>query len=120
VQRGDHKIKKDAEELTLQLTKNPDILAELGVQKGDRVLVGFAAETERLLAHAAEKLQKKNLDMIVANDVSVDGAGFEVDTNIVRFLFRDGRVKELDLMSKEQVASHLLNQVIALWRSKQR
>ncbi len=119
VQRLDNKLKKNGDELTLKLEKNPDILSELGAQKENRVLVGFAAETERLLAHAAEKLQKKNLDMIVANDVTSDGAGFDVDTNIVRFLFSDGRVKELDLMSKEQVANQLLNQVVTIWRAKQ-
>ena len=119
VERMENKIKKSDETLTLQLEKNPDILSELGAQKGERVLVGFAAETERLLAHAAEKLQKKNLDMVVANDLTAEGAGFDVDTNIVRFLFADGRVKELDLMSKEQVANQLLNQVVKLWRAKQ-
>lgn len=118
-QRVENKIKKNGDELVLKLEKNPDILAELGAQKGQRVLIGFAAETERLLAHAAEKLKKKNLDMIVANDVTADGAGFDVDTNIVRFLFRDGRVKELDLMSKEQVAEQLLHQVVALRRLRQ-
>lgn len=118
VQRGSQKLKKTADELSLALEKNPDILAELGGQKGDRVLIGFAAETERLLAHAAEKLQKKNLDMIVANDVSAEGAGFDVDTNIVRFLFADGRVEKLDLMKKEQVALRLLDQVELLWRTK--
>lgn len=120
VQRVENKIKKADEQLTLQLEKTADILSELGAQKGGRVLVGFAAETERLLAHAAEKLQKKNLDMIVANDVTAEGAGFDVDTNIVRFLFADGRVKELELMSKEQVANQLMNQVVTLWRAKQR
>ncbi len=120
LERLENKLKKADEELTLKLEKNPDILAELGAQKGDRVLVGFAAETERLLAHAAEKLQKKNLDMVVANDLTTEGAGFDVDTNVVRFLFADGRVKELDLMSKEQVANQLLNQVVKLWRAKQR
>lgn len=119
LQRGEQKIKKAAEELTLKLEKNPDILAELGRQKGSRILIGFAAETERLLAHAAEKLQKKNLDMIVANDVTAEGAGFDVDTNIVRFLFADGRIEELALMPKEQVAQKLIQQVVRLWRAKQ-
>jgi len=117
--RGENKLKKSADDMTLELEKNPDILAELGAQKGNRVLIGFAAETERLLAHAAEKLQNKNLDMVVANDLSLEGAGFDVDTNIVRFLFADGQVKELDLMSKEQVANLLLHHVTPLWRAKQ-
>ncbi|WP_072905623.1 bifunctional phosphopantothenoylcysteine decarboxylase/phosphopantothenate--cysteine ligase CoaBC [Malonomonas rubra] len=118
-ERGANKLKKKEDELVLRLEKNPDILAELGAQKGERILIGFAAETERLLAHAAEKLQKKNLDMIVANDVSAEGAGFDVDTNIVRFLFADGRVDELELMKKEQVALRLLDQVEKLWKAKQ-
>lgn len=117
--RAGNKIKKSEDQLTLKLEKNPDILAELGAMKEGRVLIGFAAETERLLVHAAEKLKKKNLDMIVANDVTAEGAGFDVDTNIVRFLFGDGRVKEFDLMSKEQVATQLLNHVQLLWQAKQ-
>lgn len=117
--RENNKIKKNSDELTLKLEKNRDILSELGAQKGDQILVGFAAETERLLTHAAEKLQKKNLDMIVANNVTTEGAGFDVDTNIVRFLFADGRVEELGLMSKIQVANQLLDRVATLWRAKQ-
>lgn len=117
--RSGQKLKKTGDELVLELEKNPDILAELGADKGARILVGFAAETERLLAHAAEKLQQKNLDLIVANDITRDGAGFHIDTNIVRFLHADGRVEELDLMSKEQVAERLLDRVVPLWRAKQ-
>ncbi len=117
--REDNKIKKAADELTLSLEKNSDILSELGAQKGERILVGFAAETERLLTHAAEKLQRKNLDMVVANDVTSTGAGFDVDTNIVRFLFADGCVEELGLMTKAQVANQLLDRVVTLRQAKQ-
>jgi len=113
------KIKKSADEMTLHLEKTFDILAELGRDKEGRVLIGFAAETERLLVHAAEKLQKKNLDLIVANDITQDGAGFDVDTNIVRFLHADGRVEELEKMSKGMVAQQLLNHVASLWKAKQ-
>ena len=113
------KMKKTADELSLHLQRTPDILAELGEQKGDRVLIGFAAETERLLVHAAEKLQKKNLDLIVANDITEEGAGFDVDTNVVRFLHADGRVDELEKMSKIRVAQQLLNQVVLLWKARQ-
>jgi len=120
IDRSVQKIKKAADESTLKLEKNPDILAELGQQKDGRILVGFAAETERLLAHAAEKLKKKNLDLIVANDITQNGAGFDVDTNIVRLLHADGRVEELELMRKGQVAQHLLDRVMVLWRSRQR
>ena len=118
VNRSAQKMKKNADKLTLELEKNPDILAELGQQKGEMVLVGFAAETERLLVHAAEKLKKKNLDLIVANDITRDGAGFDEDTNIVKFLSADGQVEELELMSKKAVARQLLNRVVFLWKAK--
>ena len=118
--RSVHKMKKTADKLILELEKTTDILAELGTQKGDRILVGFAAETERLLAHAAEKLQKKNLDLIVANDITRPGAGFDVDTNVVRFLYADGKIEKLELMSKSLVAQQLLNRVAGLWKAKRR
>ena len=72
-----------------------------------------------MLAHAADKLKRKNLDLIVANDVSKEGAGFNVDTNIVRFLHANGDVEEFDLMTKEQVAEQLLNRVRLLWQTAQ-
>ena len=117
-ERSAQKMKKQSDDLTLKLKKNHDILSELGQKKGDHILIGFAAETERLLVHAAEKLQKKNLDMIVANDVTHPGAGFDADTNIVRFLHADGQVEELEMMSKHRVAKQLLNRVSTLWASK--
>ena len=100
--------------MTISLQRNPDILAELGRQKGSRILVGFAAETEELLRHAREKLQSKNLDMIVANDVTQDGAGFDGETNIVRFLTPGGEVEELPLMTKGEVAESLLDRIAKL------
>ncbi|MCD6581746.1 MAG: bifunctional phosphopantothenoylcysteine decarboxylase/phosphopantothenate--cysteine ligase CoaBC [Desulfuromusa sp.] len=118
VDRSVQKMKKTADKLTLKLEKNLDILAELGQKKGALVLVGFAAETERLLVHAAEKLQKKNLDLIVANDITRDGAGFDGDTNIVKFLSADGQVEELEQMSKKEVARQLLDRVVPLWKVK--
>jgi len=118
VVRAEQKVKKKSDELIITLEKNPDILAELGRLKKDQILIGFAAETENLMEHATAKLKRKNLDMIVANDVSRDGAGFDVDTNIVRFLYADGRTEELDLMTKTEVAGHLLDRVAALWRAK--
>ncbi|HKJ05559.1 MAG TPA: bifunctional phosphopantothenoylcysteine decarboxylase/phosphopantothenate--cysteine ligase CoaBC [Geopsychrobacteraceae bacterium] len=115
VDKAGQKIKKgEGDELTLSLTKNPDILADLGKEKGKRLLVGFAAETENLLKHATEKLQRKNLDLIVANDVTCEGAGFDVDTNVVRFLHADGRVEELAKMSKTAVAGELLDRIVEL------
>lgn len=115
VARGEQKVKKGASgAMAIELQRNPDILAALGENKGSRVLVGFAAETEDLLKHAREKLTKKNLDMIVANDVTQAGAGFDGDTNIVRFLSADGAVEELPQMSKQAVAEALLDRVAAL------
>ncbi len=116
--RAGQKLKKTADSLTLELEKNPDILAELGRNKGERLLVGFAAETENLLEHAGEKLKKKNLDMIVANDVSRSDAGFDVDTNAVRILSADGQIEALELMSKVEVADTLLSRIADLWRAK--
>ncbi len=105
------KIKKKKDTLTLELTKNPDILAQLGATKEDApcILIGFAAETEELLAHAKGKLEAKNLDMIVANDVSRSDAGFETDTNIVKMIFRDGSIEDSKLMSKDEVADLILD-----------
>ncbi len=113
--KADDKIKKNAAEtMTLVLEKNPDILAELGQLKGGRILVGFAAETSDLVDNARKKLERKNLDLIVANDVSLPDAGFDVDTNIVRLLFKDGRVEELPRMSKDEVANRLLDRIVEL------
>jgi len=112
------KIKKEAWNQSLDLVRTPDILAELGRAKGDSryLLVGFAAETEDLLANAREKLEKKNLDMIVANDVSRGDAGFETDTNLVRIIYRDGQIEELPMMTKHEVADHLLDRIKKLWK----
>lgn len=114
--RAIHKIKKGAESLSLELVKNPDILAQLGEakKKSPCFLVGFAAETEDLLANARAKLRAKNLDMIVANDVSRDDAGFEADTNIVRMVYGDGHVEDSPLMKKDEVADLILDRVKAL------
>ena len=111
----EQKVKKGSSEtMMVELQRNPDILAELGEKKGSRILIGFAAETEELLKNAREKLTRKNLDMIVANDVTQEGAGFDGDTNIVRFLSADGSVEELPEMSKVLVAETLLDRVSAL------
>jgi phosphopantothenoylcysteine decarboxylase/phosphopantothenate--cysteine ligase len=115
VMRCEQKKKKSAAEtMIVELQRNPDILTELGRQKGQRILIGFAAETENLLKHAREKLTGKNLDMIVANDVTQEGAGFDGDTNIVRFLTADGKVEELPKMSKLEVAESLLDRAVTL------
>ncbi len=114
VLRNDQKIKKQGERLTIELERNPDILAELGRLEKRPLLVGFAAETTELQAHAATKLTAKNLDMIVANDVTQEGAGFNVSTNVCQLLFRDGRVEPLALMDKQELAHLILDRVLTL------
>lgn len=111
VERSDDKMKKKAGQLTIELAKTPDILAELGKLAKPPLLVGFAAETSELKAHATAKLVAKNLDMIVANDVSQEGAGFNVTTNIARLLYRDGTEESLELMSKECLADLILDRI---------
>ena len=109
------KIKKQAGEgITLELVENPDIAAAVGAAKRPgQTLVGFAAETEHLLDNARRKLDRKNLDMIVANDVSRPGAGFNVDTNIATLLTRSGAV-ECPLQSKQALAERILDEIMAL------
>ncbi|RQD77811.1 MAG: bifunctional phosphopantothenoylcysteine decarboxylase/phosphopantothenate--cysteine ligase CoaBC [Candidatus Syntrophonatronum acetioxidans] len=102
------KIKKEEEGLNIKLTPNPDILLELGKIKKDQVLVGFAAETENLVENAMKKIKKKNLDLIVANDLTRPGAGFEVDTNLVKVINRKGKIKEFPLMTKRELAHKIL------------
>lgn len=109
------KIKKKTDDaLTVVMDKNPDILKTLGERKKGQFLVGFAAETQNLIDNAKEKVTKKNLDMIVANDVTMQGAGFGSETNIVKLIFPDGSIKELPQMSKYDVAEELLNTVLRL------
>ena len=116
---ADQKIKKKTDDaLTVVMDKNPDILKELGARKAHQILVGFAAETQNLLENAREKIVKKNLDMIVANDVTAAGAGFNADTNIVKFLFPSGEVRSLEQMAKTQVANILLDTVMELKANK--
>jgi len=113
---AEQKIKKGADSFSLELLRNPDILGCLGETKAASpcILVGFAAETEDLLTNAEKKLKAKNLDMIVANDVSRDDAGFETETNLVKFIFRDGRVEDAPLMTKDEVADRVLDRAKAL------
>lgn len=112
---AEQKIKKKTDDaLTVVMDKNPDILKILGSRKTHQILVGFAAETQNLLDNAREKVVKKNLDMIVANDVTAAGAGFNADTNIVKFLFADGRVESLKQMPKTEVANRILNEALNL------
>ncbi len=109
------KIKKDGgQELVLHLVENPDIAAAVGKnKKAGQTLVGFAAETDHVLEHAQDKLARKNLDMIVANDVTQEGAGFNVDTNIAAIITRGGTDRQ-PLQSKRQLAEKILDRVLAL------
>jgi len=115
-QAAGHKVKKTSAPAALELERNPDILSEAGRSKGNRLFVGFAAETQNLLKNAKEKLAQKNLDLIVANDVSQPGAGFRVDTNIAKIIDRSGRAEKLPLMSKEDLADRILDRLLALKR----
>lgn len=108
------KIKKQAASLTLELVRTPDILAAVSQNKGERILVGFAAETEQLEAHAREKLLRKNLDLIVANDVRGPQTGFEADTNAALLLDRLGNRVEIPLMTKREMAEAILDHVAKL------
>lgn len=112
--KADNKIKKGRALSEIALEPTPDILAELGKRKGERILVGFAAETDDLVANAREKLKRKNLDLVVANDVGQVGSGFDVETNAVTILDAAGGVEELPLLSKREVADRILDRVAAL------
>jgi phosphopantothenoylcysteine decarboxylase/phosphopantothenate--cysteine ligase len=105
------KLKKVDMDATLQLVRTPDILASLASQKGGRVFVGFAAETERVCAQALAKMNAKGLDMIVANDVSAPDAGFEVDTNRVH-LITPAKCESLPLMSKREVGERIVEWLV--------
>src|SRR5579871_5963013 len=111
------KMKRAGERFTLELEPTPDILARLRLanDKNDkRIIVGFAAETENLAESARAKLASKHVDMIVANDVTQEGAGFDTDTNIVTLFLRDGREIPLERMSKFDVANRILDRIIEL------
>jgi len=114
VDPASQKIKHSGESLTLKLEPNPDILATMANEKGERLIVGFAAETENVGENARKKLAGKNADLIVANDVSAEGAGFDIDTNIVTLFPRDNRELPLARMSKTDVANRILDEVLRL------
>jgi len=106
------KIKRSEEAVTLRLEPNPDILATVAREKGDRLVVGFAAETDNVAVSARKKLAQKNADLIVANDVTAEGAGFDQDTNIVTLFSRDGRDLPLPRLSKAEVAQRILDEAL--------
>ncbi|MDF2945927.1 MAG: bifunctional phosphopantothenoylcysteine decarboxylase/phosphopantothenate synthase [Bacillales bacterium] len=104
----DNKIKKKSNDMILKLKKTTDILKWLGDNKSDKVLIGFAAETNNVLEYAQDKLQRKNLDYIIVNDVSKEGAGFNVDTNIATLISRDGTKIDFPLLSKKDLAKQIM------------
>lgn len=113
-EKSKDKIKKADGDLTLQLEPTVDILREMARTKGDKFIVGFAAETGNLEQNARKKLTAKNLDLILANDVTAEGAGFDHDTNEVSLFFRDGRDMALPKMSKTEVAQRVLDEIVRL------
>ena len=114
VETADVKIKSTAPSLTVSMTSTTDILAEMGRRKKGQVLVGFAAETHDLVPNATQKLTAKNLDLIVANDITAAGAGFDVDTNIVTLITRSSQPKQLPMMTKREVAEAILDAIVPL------
>ena len=114
VQAANRKMKRGTGLLELRLEPNPDILKELGAMKDGKFLVGFAAETEDLTTNARKKLSAKNLDMIVANDVTREGGGFDGDTNIATILDRNGAAQSLPLMTKEELAERIFDRILAV------
>lgn len=116
---SDEKVKKKDSELTIALARTQDILAWLGAHRSDaQVLCGFAMETEHMVEHASEKLIRKNVDLIAANNVKVAGAGFSTDTNVITLIKRDG-IRELELMSKEEAAMQLVDELLLIRSRKQ-
>ncbi len=111
------KIKKVDQTLNIALERTPDIISEVGREKGDRILVGFAMETEDLVRNALAKIQTKGMDLIVANELGVPGSGFQHDTNIVKIIDKSGRIEDLPLMDKKDVADRILDRVVEIIRT---
>ncbi len=116
---ADEKIKKKDDDMSISLVRNPDILAEIGSKKQNHQLVcGFSMETQDLLNNSRAKLQKKNCDMLVANNLKTEGAGFAHDTNVATLLYRDGTHEPLSLMQKDDLASIVLDRLLKLSEQK--
>jgi phosphopantothenoylcysteine decarboxylase/phosphopantothenate--cysteine ligase len=113
------KIKRHSDHLTVEFEHTPDILADIALIRGERMLVGFAAETHSVAENARKKLASKSADLIVANDVTAQGAGFDVDTNIVTLYSRDGKESPLPRMSKLDVAHRVFDHVLEVRRTRQ-
>jgi phosphopantothenoylcysteine decarboxylase/phosphopantothenate--cysteine ligase len=109
-----HKVKKNPKGLTLTMESIADEMPRIAAKKGNRILVGFAAETQNLEANARDKLKRKHLDLIIANDVTQEGAGFAVDTNIVTIYGTDGGAENHPKLTKDEVADLILDRVVAL------
>ena len=114
------KIKKQARGLSLELEAIADRLPRLAAKKGDRLMVGFAAETGDLEDNAREKLRRKKLDLIVANDVTLEGAGFGAETNIVTLIGQDGHAESHPKLAKDEVADLILDRLVSLRAVKAR
>lgn len=114
--KSDIKIKKSDDDMVIPLTRNKDILKELGKMKKNQILVGFAAETNDLIQNAQRKVSKKNLDAIVANDVTMEKSGFNTDTNTVKIIDKSGNILELPNMSKDEVAHNILDFILNIKR----
>jgi phosphopantothenoylcysteine decarboxylase/phosphopantothenate--cysteine ligase len=114
------KIPKTRLVTSIKIKKTPDILGKIGKKKGNRILIGFAAETGKDIRKAKDKLRNKNLDLIVLNDIAQEGAGFDVDTNIVTLLDKKGGITDYPLMGKDEVAEHILDSVLKLTPVKNR
>lgn len=115
------KIKKmpgDNSGMTVKFDKNPDIAAYYGQKKTNQIIIGFAAETDNILEYASRKLKEKNLDFIVANDVTMEGAGFKGDTNIATIIENNGQQTQYSLMSKDQLSKEILNKAMEIIKNK--
>ena len=117
---SDRKIKKSDGDMVIELSRNKDVAQELGKIKGNKVLIGFAAETNDLLENAKRKIAKKNLDFIVANDLTKEGAGFKSDTNIVKIIDRDGSISEYPKLLKTEVAGVILDKLVKIIHNNNR
>ncbi len=117
--QAEDKIKKKADDLSVALVKNPDILKEIGTKKRqDQLVCGFSMETQDLIANSKAKLESKNCDLLVANNLKTEGAGFAHDTNVATILYRDGQAEALSMMQKEQLADLLLDRMHKLHQKK--
>ncbi|MFN7250896.1 MAG: bifunctional phosphopantothenoylcysteine decarboxylase/phosphopantothenate--cysteine ligase CoaBC [Anaerobacillus sp.] len=119
-QISSQKVKKQPGDLAIEMERTIDILKTLGEQKSHQLLIGFAAESEQLEFYAKEKLKRKNLDLIVANNIVQSGAGFQGDTNVVTIFNKNGTTLPLPLMSKKEVASNLLNEIEQLLKENEK